>query len=145
MAENEEKKTRDVLKYVDEKMYFVPRFLKSLAPHAPEVVEKFAGYYEEGKKDGHLKRKDKELIFTAIGIATASPRCIVHVIPAIRAGASHGEVVEAVLVGLFATGFYPNNVGIPYSAEYAQKVLEIDEKYRKGEPWEYLVPEEYRG
>ena len=145
MTENEDKKIRDVLKYVDEKMHFIPRFLKSLAPLAPEVVEKFADYYEEGKKDRHLKRKHKELIFTAIGVATKSPRCIVHVIPAIQAEATHEEVLEAVLVGLFATGFYPNNVGIPYAADYAYKVLKIDEKYRNGQPWEYLVMEKYRG
>jgi len=145
MSGDGKEKKSDVLEYVDEKMYFVPRFLKALAPHAPEVAKKFADYYEAGKKDGHLKRKHKELLFTAIGIATASPRCIVHVIPAIRAGATHEEVMEAALVGLFATGFHPGNVGIPYSAEYAHKVIEIDEKYRKGEPWEYLVPEEYRG
>lgn len=138
-------KTEDVLEYVDEKMYFIPRFLKALAPYAPEAVRKFADYYGEGKKDNHLKRKHKELLFTAIGVATSSPRCIVHVIPAIRAGATREEVAEAVLVGLFATGFYPGNVGIPYSAEYASKVLEIEEKYRRGEPWEYLVPEEYKG
>ncbi len=135
----------DVLEYVEKKMYFIPRFLNALAPHAPEVAKKFADYYEGGRADKYLKRKEKELIFTAIGVATCSPRCIVHVIPAIKAGATKEEVMEAVIVGLFATGFYPNNVGIPYAAEYAMKVLEIDEKYRAGEPWEYLVPEEYRG
>jgi alkylhydroperoxidase/carboxymuconolactone decarboxylase family protein YurZ len=135
----------DVLEYVEKRMYFVPRFLNALAPYAPEVARKFADYYEGGRRDKHLKRKEKELIFTAIGVTTNSPRCIVHVVPAIKAGASRDEVIEAVLVGLFATAFYPKNVGIPYAAEYAAKVLEIDEKYRAGEPWEYLVPEEYRG
>jgi alkylhydroperoxidase/carboxymuconolactone decarboxylase family protein YurZ len=135
----------EVLEYVERKMYFIPRFINTLAARSPQVAKKFADYYEGGRADKHLKRKEKELIFTAIGVATSSPRCIVHVIPAIKAGATREEVMEAVMVGLFATGFYPNNVGIPYAAEYAMKVLEIDERYRKGEPWEYLVPEEYRG
>ncbi len=135
----------DVLEYVERKMYFIPRFLNALAPYAPEAAKKFADYYEGGRADRHLKRKEKELIFTAVGVATNSPRCIVHVIPAIKAGATREEVAEAVMVGLFAAGFYPSNVGIPYAAEYAMKVLEIDEKYRAGKPWEYLVPEEYRG
>jgi alkylhydroperoxidase/carboxymuconolactone decarboxylase family protein YurZ len=60
------------------------------------------------------------------------------VIPAIRAGATDGEIFEAVAVGFVGAGFYPGNPGIPYAFEYAAKVLEIAEKFRKGELWEYL-------
>jgi alkylhydroperoxidase/carboxymuconolactone decarboxylase family protein YurZ len=140
-----QKQDDEVLEYVDERMYFVPRFLKALASYAPEVAKRFADYYEGGRRDRYLKRKHKELIFTAIGVATKSSRCIVHVIPAIRAGATREEVEEAVMVGILASAFYPNSVGLPYAAEYGMKVLEIDEKYRSGKPWEYLVPEEFRG
>jgi len=131
--------------YVKEKMRILPRFLKPICQVHPEAAKRFADFYETIFGDGALDRKTKELIFTAIGVATASPRCIVHVIPAIEAGATDEEILEAVAVGFISAGFYPNNPGIPYCFEYAAKVLEIAEKYRKGEDWEYLKPPEFRG
>jgi AhpD family alkylhydroperoxidase len=132
-------------KYVDDKMLIMPRFLKPICQLHPTAAKLFADFYASVWDDGALKKKHKELIFTAIGVATKSPRCIVHVIPAIRAGATDGEIVEAVAVGFLAAGFYPNNPGIPYCFEYAAKTLEIAEKFKKGEPWEYLEATEYKG
>jgi len=132
-------------KYVDEKMQVMPRFLKPICAIHPTAAKLFADFYASVWDDGALSKRFKELIFTAIGVATCSPRCIVHVIPAIRAGASDGEIIEAVAVGFLAAGFYPNNPGIPYCFEYAAKTLEICEKFRKGEDWEYLERTEFRG
>ena len=132
-------------KYVESKMLIVPRFLKPICQLVPDAAKRFADFYAVIWADGNLKRKHKELMFTAIGIATKSPRCIVHVIPAIKAGATDGEILEAAAVGFLAAGFYPNSPGIPYAFEYAAKTLEIVQKYRKGEPWEYLLPTEFRG
>jgi len=67
-----------------------------------------------------------------------SPRCIIHVQPAIKAGATDGEIFEAVSVGMLAAGFVPNGPGIPYAFEYAAKTLDIAGKIRKGEKFEYL-------
>lgn len=131
-------------KYVEEKMLIVPRFLKPICQLAPEAAKRFADFYDTIWRDGNLARKHKELIFVAIGVATRSPRCIVHVIPAIKAGATDGEILEACSVGFIGAGFYPNNPGIPYAFEYAAKVIEIAGKYRKGENWEYLLPPEFR-
>ncbi|WP_456474944.1 carboxymuconolactone decarboxylase family protein [Candidatus Pyrohabitans sp.] len=131
--------------YVNEKMKIVPRFLKPICQVHPEAAKRFADFYETIFGDGALDRKTKELIFTAIGVATASPRCIVHVIPAIEAGATDEEILEAVAVGFVGAGFYPNNPGIPYCFEYAAKTLEVAQKYRKGEDWEYLEPPVFRG
>ena len=131
--------------YVNEKMKIVPRFLKPICQVHPEAAKRFADFYETIFGDGALDRKTKELIFTAIGVATASPRCIVHVIPAIEAGATDEEILEAVAVGFIGAGFYPNNPGIPYCFEYAAKTLEVAQKYRKGESWEYLEPPVFRG
>ncbi|MDA8065349.1 MAG: hypothetical protein M0031_10250, partial [Thermaerobacter sp.] len=61
------------------------------------------------------------------------------------AGATQEEIFEAVAVGMIAAGFVPGGPGIPYAFEYALKVLEVAEKYRKGEPWEYMQPPEFRG
>lgn len=135
----------DTEKYIDERMFMIPRFLKPVAAVAPTPAKAFADFYNSIWADGNLKRKHKELMFTAIAIATKSPRCLVHVIAAIRGGATDGEIFEAVSVGFIAAGFYPGGPGIPYAFEYAAKVLEVTEKYRKGEKWEYLLPTEFKG
>lgn len=140
-----QKEMSETEKYIDEKMLIVPRFLKPVAAAAPTTAKLFADFYASVWNDGNLKKKHKELMFMAVGIATTSPRCIVHVIPAIRAGATDGEIFEAAAVGFLAAGFYPNNPGIPYAFEYAAKALEVAAKFRKGEDWEYLLPTEFRG
>ena len=125
-------------KYQEEKMLFTPRMFKVTNQLAPEVGERFADFYETVWADGNLPRKIKELIFVAIGVAYMSPRCIIHVQPAIKAGATDGEIFEAVSVGMLAAGFVPGGPGIPYAFEYAAKTLDIAGKIRKGEPFEYL-------
>ena len=125
-------------KYQEEKMFFTPRMFKVTNQLAPEVGERFADFYETVWADGNLPRKIKELMFVSIGVAYMSPRCIIHVQPAIKAGATDGEIFEAVSVGMLAAGFVPGGPGIPYAFEYAAKTLDIAGKIRKGEDFEYL-------
>lgn len=125
-------------KYQEEKMFFTPRMFKVTNQLAPEVGERFADFYETVWADGALPRKIKELMFVSIGVAYMSPRCIIHVQPAIKAGATDGEIFEAVSVGMLAAGFVPGGPGIPYAFEYAAKTLDIAGKIRKGEDFEYL-------
>ncbi len=124
--------------YMKDKMFFTPRMFKGINQLAPEVGERFADFYESVWADGNLPRKIKELMFVSIGVAYMSPRCIVHVVPAVEAGAEDGEIFEAVSVGMLAAGFVPNGPGIPYAFEYAAKAMEIAAKHRAGEKWEYL-------
>ena len=124
--------------YMKEKMMFTPRMFKTTNTIAPEVGERFADFYETVWADGALPRKIKELMFVSIGVAYMSPRCIIHVAPAIEAGATDGEIFEAVSVGMLAAGFVPGGPGIPYAFEYAAKTLDIAAKMRAGEEWEYL-------
>jgi alkylhydroperoxidase/carboxymuconolactone decarboxylase family protein YurZ len=112
--------------YMNKVMGFTPRMFKII-----NTVTTIFG-------DGALSKKIKELMFTAIGVAYCSPRCIIHVIPAINAGATTGEIFEAVSVGMIGAGFVPGGPGIPYAFEYALKCLDIEAKFRKGEEWEYL-------
>jgi alkylhydroperoxidase/carboxymuconolactone decarboxylase family protein YurZ len=107
--------------YMKKKMLFTPRMFKVTNTVAPDVGKKFADFYESVWADGALPRKIKELMFMSIGVAYCSPRCIIHVIPAMRAGATFEEVT-----------------GIPYAFEYAAKCLEIFQKESAGEEWEYL-------
>ena len=130
--------------YVKEKMFFVPRMFQIINTAAPETAERFADFYATVWADGALLRKHKELMFTAIGVSYRSPACLIHVIPAIDAGATDGEIFEAVTVGTLAAGFVPGGPGIPYAFQYALKVLEIAAKYRAGQPWEYVEPAEFK-
>ncbi|NOZ77141.1 MAG: carboxymuconolactone decarboxylase family protein [Euryarchaeota archaeon] len=130
-------------KYMEDLMGFTPRMFKVINTMNPEAGKTFADFYNSLWKDGALSKKEKELIFTAIGVAVMSPRCLIHVIPALKDGATTEEIFEAVTIGVIAAGFVPEGKGIPYAFEYAVKVLEIAEKYSKGEDWEYLVPPKF--
>ena len=130
--------------YMKDKMLFTPRMFQVINTVAPEVGERFADFYNSVWADGALPRKVKELMFTAIGVSYRSPACLIHVIPAIEAGATDGEIFEAVSIGMLAAGFVPGGPGIPYAFQYALKVLEIAGKYRKGESWEYVEPAEFK-
>ena len=130
--------------YMKDKMLFTPRMFQIINTVAPEAGERFADFYDSIWQDGALPRKIKELIFTAIGVSYRSPACLIHVIPAIEAGATDGEIFEAVSVGMLAGGFVPNGPGIPYAFQYALKVLEIAGKYRAGEEWEYVIPPDFK-
>jgi alkylhydroperoxidase/carboxymuconolactone decarboxylase family protein YurZ len=124
-------------------MLFVPRMFGRIAQHRPDIARAFADYYETGKRDRHLTRAVKELIFTAIGVATASPACLIHLVPALEAGATRAQLEETVLIGTVASGFIPGAAGIPYAAPYAQQVLETADRYLAGEPWEYARPADF--
>lgn len=130
-------------KYMEDSMLFIPRMFKVANQVNPELGRTFADFYNAIWADGALSRKFKELIFTAVGVAYNSPRCIVHVLPAVKAGATDGEIFEAVVVGMMGAGFVPGGPGIPYAFEYAAKVMELAGKIRRGEPWEYLPAPEW--
>jgi alkylhydroperoxidase/carboxymuconolactone decarboxylase family protein YurZ len=131
--------TQQVNEYMTENMKFIPRMYQILNNVIPDNGMAFAEFYQTVFQEGAIPKKIKELMFVAIGITHLSPRCLIHVVPAIEAGASDQEILEAVVVGTVACGFVPNGPGIPYGFEYALKVLDIAGKYRKGEKWEYLA------
>jgi len=138
MAEEKKMTVEEVNAYMKKMMGFVPRMFQIINTVTPEPGKTFADFYATIFGDGALSKKIKELMFTAIGVSYCSPRCIIHVIPAIEAGATTGEIFEAVSVGMIGAGFVPGGPGIPYAFEYALKCLDIEAKYRKGEKWEYL-------
>ncbi len=140
MAEDRAQKANE---YMAKVMGFTPRMFQVINTVNPEAGERFADFYETIWKDGALSKKTKELMFTAIGVAYMSPRCLIHVIPAVEEGATDLEIFEAVSVGCIGGGFVPGGPGIPYAFEYAAKCLEIAAKYRAGEEWEYLLPPKF--
>ncbi|UCE79500.1 MAG: carboxymuconolactone decarboxylase family protein [Nitrospiraceae bacterium] len=138
MAEEKKMTAEEANEYMQKVMGFVPRMFKIVNTVTPDPGRTFADFYATIFGDGALSKKVKELMFTAIGVSYCSPRCIIHVIPAINAGATTGEIFEAVSVGMIGAGFVPGGPGIPYAFEYALKCLDIEAKFRKGEEWEYL-------
>jgi alkylhydroperoxidase/carboxymuconolactone decarboxylase family protein YurZ len=131
--------TQEVNDFMMTNMKFVPRMYQVINQVAPDAGMAFANFYQTVFADGAIPKKLKELMFVAIGVTHLSPRCLIHVVPAIEAGATDAEIFEAVNVGVVACGFVPGGPGIPYGFEYALKVLDIAAKYRKGEKWEYLA------
>jgi len=138
MAEEKKMTLEEVNKYMQEKCGFVPRMFQIINTVTPDPGRTFADFYASIFGDGALSKKVKELMFMSGGVGYCSPRCIIHVIPAINAGATTGEIFEAASVGMILAGFVPGGPGIPYAFEYALKCLDIEAKYRKGEAWEYL-------
>ncbi len=140
MAEEKKMTLEEVNAYMKKQCGFVPRMFQIINTVTPDPGRTFADFYATIFGDGALSRKVKELMFMSGGVAYCSPRCIIHVIPAINAGATTMEIFEAASVGMILGGFVPGGPGIPYAFEYALKCLDIEAKYRKGEAWEYLPP-----
>ena len=138
-----EERAQQANEYMKEKMGFTPRMFKTINTVNPEAGETFADFYNSIWQDGALSRKTKELMFTAIGVAYMSPRCLIHAIPALEAGATLDEVFEAASVGMIGAGFVPNGPGIPYAFEYALKTYQMAAAYQAGEEWEYLMPPKF--
>jgi len=138
-----EAEIKEVDDYMREKMGFDTRMFKVINTIATGPGRGFADFYASVFGDGNLSKKVKELMFMSTGVAYCSPRCIIHVIPAINEGATDGEIFEAAAVGMIAGGFVPNGTGIPYAFEYAAKCMDIAAKYRAGEKWEYLAAPQF--
>jgi len=138
MSDEQKMSVEEVNEYMMKQCGFVPRMFKIINTVTPDPGRTFADFYASIFADGALSKKVKELMFMAGGVAYCSPRCIIHVIPAIKEGATTGEIFEAASVGMILAGFVPGGPGIPYAFEYALKCLDIEAKHNKGEDWEYL-------
>lgn len=135
---SEKMTAEQVNEYMKKQCGFVPRMFQIINTVTPDPGKTFADFYASIFADGALSRKHKELMFMSGGVAYCSPRCIIHVVPAINAGATFEEVFEAASVGMILGGFVPGGPGIPYAFEYALKCVDIYNKFTKGEEWEYL-------
>ncbi len=97
--------TEEVNDFMKKNMKFVPRMYQILNTVVPDHGMAFANFYQTIFADGALPKKVKELMFMSIGVSYCSPRCIIHVVPAIESGATDGEIFEACVVGVIAGGF----------------------------------------
>lgn len=121
-------------KYMEDTMLFVPRFFTTINQMNPEAGKTFADFYNSFWRDGALTRAVKELIFMACAVSYCSPRCVVHAMPAVKAGATIPQVFEAAAIAVLAAGFVPGGPGIPYAFEYAVRAVEIAQLTSEGKP-----------
>jgi AhpD family alkylhydroperoxidase len=72
---------------------------------SPDTMSGFMRLHKAGSTDGALSGKVKELIALAIGITVRCDGCIAfHVHDALKAGASHDEIVDAIGVAILMGG-----------------------------------------
>ena len=90
MSDEKKMTVEEVNEYMKKQCGFVPRMFQIINTVTPEPGRTFADFYASIFGDGALSRKVKELMFMSGGVAYCSPRCIIHVIPAINAGATTG-------------------------------------------------------
>lgn len=76
-----------------------------LGAATPQVMGGFSSLHEASTAPGALPTKTKELIALAIGISVHCDGCIAyHVHDALKAGATHEEVVETIGVAVMMGG-----------------------------------------
>ncbi len=72
---------------------------------SPDTMAGFMRLHKAGSTAGALTATEKELIALAIGIVVRCDGCIAfHVHDALKAGASHAEIVEAIGVAILMGG-----------------------------------------
>ena len=75
------------------------------AKENPELMAAFSKVHHLGSKDGALKSKFKELIALGISIHTQCEGCIaMHTHDALKAGATHNEIVETIGTAIYMGG-----------------------------------------
>jgi AhpD family alkylhydroperoxidase len=75
--------------------------IAKIAGISPEVVQGYQALSGAGAKTGHLDEKTRQLIGLAVAVTTRCDGCIVvHTDAAIKAGATKGEIVEALGVAV---------------------------------------------
>lgn len=81
------------------------RGYRDLGTALPGVMAGFGAMHKAAVADGELSRATKELIALAVGVAARCEGCItLHVHAALRAGATKGQVHEALGVAVLMGG-----------------------------------------
>jgi len=79
--------------------------IKGLRNDLPETMNGFGMMHKSAVADGVLPTKTKELIALGIAITSRCDGCIsFHVHDALKAGASHKEIIEAIGVAILMGG-----------------------------------------
>ena len=83
----------------------VQKLMGQYGKENPDAMAGFIRLHKAGSTDGALTAKMKELIALSIGIVVRCDGCIAfHVHDALKAGASHEEIVDAIGVAILMGG-----------------------------------------
>ncbi len=75
------------------------------AKESPKMMGAFIEMHHLGASDGALLVKHKELIALGIGIRVRCEGCILsHINDGLKAGATHGEIVETIDIAVYMGG-----------------------------------------
>lgn len=95
----------------------------SYAKGSQKLMGAFMKVHQVGSGAGALDGKYKELIALGIGIHTKCDGCILaHVDAALKAGATHDEIVEAIDVAVYMSG----GPGVVYGAKAFAALQEFE-------------------
>lgn len=83
----------------------VNKSMENYAKASPKMMGAFMKLHHQGSSKGALLPKHKELIALGIAIRTQCEGCILsHISEALKAGASHNEIVETIDVAVYMGG-----------------------------------------
>ncbi len=117
--------------YVELRKHLEER-LTQLGKEIPGPMTGFARLHRKGVEDGALSGKVKELMALAISIVVGCEGCIAyHVQDAIQAGATRGELLEAVGVGLFMGGG-PGSIYAAHALDAIEQMLPVFQAAEEG-------------
>jgi AhpD family alkylhydroperoxidase len=88
-----------------EEMQRIKRQTAQLSKALPDFMKAFYGLSHQSSAPGALDEKTKELIALAIGVSQHCDGCIAfHTQSALKAGATHEEILETLSVTVFMGG-----------------------------------------
>lgn len=106
-----------------EKYHRLQSLAGKLATEISGPMKGFAQLHQQALVDGALSKKVKELMALAISITTPCAGCIsYHVHDALKAGATHGEVLETIGVAVMMGG----GPGLVYGCEALEALTQFE-------------------
>lgn len=106
--------------------------IRDLGRETPDTIAGFGALRKAALAPGALDAKTKELMAASIAVATRCEGCIAfHVHDALKAGATHAEVVEAIGVAVLMGGGGP---ALMYAAEAYEALQQFEAEQAAAPP-----------
>jgi AhpD family alkylhydroperoxidase len=103
---------------------YVHNTMSEIGKEAPTTMSGFMQMHKAGSTDGALSASMKELIALAIGITCRCDGCIAfHTHDALKAGATHAEVIDAIGVAILMGG----GPAVVYGAQALDALKQFEE------------------
>ena len=111
------------MKNYPENYAHIQELLNNLGKELPGPMAGFSQLHQDSMSDGALSTKTKELIALAIAITVRCDGCITfHVHDALKSGATHEEIVEAIGVAVLMGG----GPSVVYGSEALEALVQYE-------------------